>query len=87
MFLVTITFSDILVLLFGILVGLVWGTFIFFKRKKTLIMRRINKDFLNIDKEKQEKVNDIINNVYQYHTISKDTKPNRNSLLLSLEIV
>jgi hypothetical protein len=74
MFLLTFNFSDILVLLFGLFVGLVWGTFIFFKRKKSLIMKRINKDFLNIDKEKQEEVNNIINNVYQYHVISRDNK-------------
>jgi hypothetical protein len=37
-------------------------------------MKRINKDFLNIDKEKQEEVNNIINNVYQYHVISRDNK-------------
>ena len=54
MYLVTFNFTDVLLLLFGIFVGLIWGAFIFVKRKRNLIMKRINKGFTNIDEEKVE---------------------------------
>lgn len=74
MYLVTFNFTDVLLLLFGIFVGLIWGAFIFVKRKRNLIMKRINKGFTNIDEEKQKIINTKINKVYQYHVNARKTK-------------
>lgn len=74
MYLVAFNFTDILLLLFGVFVGLIWGTFIFVKRKRKLIMKRINKGFTNIDAEKQKIINEVINKVYQYHVSARKTK-------------
>lgn len=69
----TFTLTDILLLCFGIFIGVVWGAFIFVKRKRDFVLKHINKGFKNIDKEEQKEVNKKINNVYLYHLEARRT--------------
>ena len=69
----TFTFTNIILLCFGVFIGIVWGAFIFIKRKRTFVLKHINKVFLNIDNEEKKIINDKINNVYSYHLAARRT--------------
>lgn len=69
----TFTFTDIVLLCFGVFIGIVWGAFIFIKRKRNFVLKHINQGFLNIDKEQQKNVNKKINSVYNYHISARRT--------------
>ena len=69
----TFTFTDILLLCFGVFIGVVWGAFIFIKRKRNFVLKHINQGFTNIDKEQQKEINKKINDVYNYHLAARRT--------------
>lgn len=73
MLMITFGISEIFVLLFGILIGLVMGTFIFIKRKHRLIISHVNKTYRKIPHSEQEKINKKINSIYTYHVKSRKT--------------
>lgn len=66
------TLTDCLLLLFGIFIGLIWGSLIFIKRKKNIVIKHIKKDS-NGSLEQNKEVNKIINNVYSYHVTARRT--------------
>lgn len=67
----TFTLTDILLLGFGIFIGLIWGALIFIKRKKNLVIKHISLDLSNISKEDKKAVDRIINDVYSYHVTAR----------------
>ena len=69
----TFTFTDIILLCFGVFIGIVWGAFIFIKRKKAFVLKHINNGFINIDKKQKILINKKINNVYHYHLAARRT--------------
>lgn len=69
----TFTFTDIILLCFGVFIGIVWGAFIFIKRKRSFVLKHINKGFSNINNEERKLINDKINDVYSYHLAARRT--------------
>ncbi len=69
----TFTFTDILLLCFGIFIGIVWGAFIFIKRKRNFVLKHINQGFNYITEEDKKEINKKINNVYNYHLAARRT--------------
>lgn len=67
------TFTDILLLCFGVFIGIVWGAFIFVKRKRNFVLKHINQGFKNIDNDQQKEINKKINDVYNYHLSARRT--------------
>ena len=61
------SFSSVLVFIFGVFVGIIWGAYIYVKRKKKLIVSHIDKKFTTLDVDKQKEVNDLVNNIYLIH--------------------
>ena len=68
----TFTLTDILLLVFGIFIGLIWGALIFIKRKKNIVLKHI-KNNQTTDLEQTKQVKEIINNVYSYHVTARRT--------------
>ena len=69
----TFTLTDVLLLGFGIFIGLIWGALIFIKRKKNFVLKHINQGLKDADKEEKKKVNKLVTNVYSYHVSARKT--------------
>ena len=63
----TFTITDIFLLGFGIFIGIIWGALIFVKRKRKVVLKHINIGYDNISKEEKAEINNLINNIYNYH--------------------
>lgn len=71
---VTFGLKEIFILLFGIFIGIVLGTFYFIKRKRKLILSHINKQYQFVPNEEKEIIESKINKIYSYHQKSRKTK-------------
>ena len=69
----TFTITDIFLLGFGIFIGIIWGALIFVKRKRKVVLKHINIGYDNISKEEKAEVNNLINNIYNYHNEARKT--------------
>ncbi len=66
--------SEILLLCFGIIVGITIGATIFIKRKRLLMLKHINGKKTPLPKEEIKLVESKINDIYSYHTKVRKTK-------------
>lgn len=66
--------SEILLLCFGILIGITMGATIFIKRKRVLILNQINQRKAILPKEEVKLVESKINDIYGYHIKVRKTK-------------
>ena len=69
----TFTITDIFLLGFGIFIGIIWGALIFVKRKRKVVLKHINIGYDNISKEEKAEINNLINNIYNYHNEARKT--------------
>lgn len=70
----TFSFSDLLLLLFGVILGVILGSYIVINKKKKIVLKKINSKVCYKNDNLTNEVNNIVNNITSYHIKSRKDK-------------